>query len=365
VTVGVFTDLFNTATTFSPTGAGVHRVITHELQALSDLLGDPVAKSTDGVTVEVQKIKQYSSNPAAPATFTLTFNLYGGVTFTTAAIVFGANAATIQTAVDTAASGPVSGYTAGDIAVTGGALTAADVTLTFSGASVVNKQHSQTTITSTVPAFAAVPVTTTTPGDGSHDEVQSILAYANTPASGTFTLTLNFAGKTPITTAAIAYSANAATVQTAINVAVTAAGSNKPAGWTNDDVAVTNGPLTSSALTLTFSGTSVTHVDQGLSSVSGTSLVVASKLASPSSTTTTEGQAARTAWSVLEYCGIIGGTVPAQGSDADAISDASGFIGNPHRLSEPTIKAIALQAARDDGNDDVYGQICTALGITP
>jgi hypothetical protein len=35
----------------------------------------------------------------------------------------------------------------------------------------------------------------------------------------------------------------------------------------------------------------------------------------------------------------------------------------PQRLSIPAIKALALEAARQDGNDAIYGQILTVLGI--
>jgi hypothetical protein len=78
---------------------------------------------------------------------------------------------------------------------------------------------------------------------------------------------------------------------------------------------------------------------------------------------TTAGQSGRTAWAVLQLAGIIGGTIPEQGQNADAITDAGGWRGMPQRLSIPAIKALALEAARQDGNDAIYGQILTVLGI--
>lgn len=63
-------------------------------------------------------------------------------TITTGSIAYDANAATIEAAIDTAAAS-VSGWTDGDIAVTGGGLDAADVTLTFSGDSVSGQAHNE------------------------------------------------------------------------------------------------------------------------------------------------------------------------------------------------------------------------------
>jgi hypothetical protein len=61
--------------------------------------------------------------------------------------------------------------------------------------------------------------------------------------------------------------------------------------------------------------------------------------------------------------GIIGGTIPEQGQSATQITDAGGWRGMPQRLSIPAINALALQAAREDGNDAIYGQILAVLRI--
>lgn len=71
-------------------------------------------------------------------TFTLTVTLDTGETYTTAAIAFGANAATIQTALDTASPASVANAS---VVVTGGNIATANVVLTFSGAYVANRQH--------------------------------------------------------------------------------------------------------------------------------------------------------------------------------------------------------------------------------
>ena len=90
----------------------------------------------------VQTIKAWATSPSS-GNFTLTIILADGTTFTTGAIAFDANAAAIQSAIDTAAAAALSAYTAGDIAVTGGALNSADVVLTFSGNSVKEQSHNE------------------------------------------------------------------------------------------------------------------------------------------------------------------------------------------------------------------------------
>ncbi len=93
------------------------------------------------------------------------------------------------------------------------------------------------------------PVTTTQQGGTGVDEIQVIGKYAN--PGGSYTLTV--AG---VTTAPIAYNANAATIEAAIDAAVG-----------HSDIAVTGGPLSSADVTLTFSGDSVDETDQPLTTV--------------------------------------------------------------------------------------------------
>lgn len=94
-------------------------------------------------TVTVQTVFKYAGDPSS-GTFTLTITLTDFGAFTTAAIAYNADAATIQTAIDTAAiAASVPSYVAGDILVSGGTLlaTGADVVLTFVGASVTGVAH--------------------------------------------------------------------------------------------------------------------------------------------------------------------------------------------------------------------------------
>jgi hypothetical protein len=69
--------------------------------------------------------------------FTLTIELANGESFTTGSIAFNAAAAAVESAIDTAAtSAAISGWTNGDISVSGGAVNAAAVVITFDGSSV-------------------------------------------------------------------------------------------------------------------------------------------------------------------------------------------------------------------------------------
>jgi len=83
----------------------------------------------------------------AGGNYTITVPLQNGETFTTANILYTANAATIEGAIDSAATAAsVTGWTNGDISVTGGDIATADVVLTFDGTSVAGTNHVLTTV---------------------------------------------------------------------------------------------------------------------------------------------------------------------------------------------------------------------------
>jgi len=108
-------------------------------------------------------------------------------------------------------------------------------------------------------AFTVPAVSTTTEGVVGVDEVQVIAEYLRAPSGGSFTLTLNDGvdAACPVTTAAIAYNAAAATIETAIDVAMTAAGYT---AWVNGHISVTESGtagISDGTVTLTFDGASV------------------------------------------------------------------------------------------------------------
>lgn len=193
------------------------------------------------------------------------------------------------------------------------------------------------------------------------DEVQSIAQHVEADA-GDFTITVTLANGESFETAAIAYDANAAAIESAIDTAAV----GTVTGWSNGDISVAGGPLTTTPVTLTFDGDSVDGANHPLAVIDDSGLEFESGPGTAGEVTlVTAGQAGRPAWEALQLAGIIGGTIPEQGENADSITDAGGWRGMPQRLSIPAIKALALQAARDDGNDAIYGQILAVLGIDP
>lgn len=98
-------------------------------------------------------------------------------TFTTGNLAHSANAATIETAINSAATtAAVVGWTNGDISVSGGALASADIVLTFDGASVSGMRHPVTVATDVdLTNNDALAVTLTTPGQRDLGVVQLLL----------------------------------------------------------------------------------------------------------------------------------------------------------------------------------------------
>jgi hypothetical protein len=150
--MGVYTDILANAQSIDlgvdDGRVSIDKMLVRSLQGLEALQGDIDYPSGTGVTDEVQSIAIYSGTVSG-GDFTLEFVLANGETFTTAAIAHDANAATIETAIDTAADGVVTGFTAGDIAVTGGPLTTTPVVFTYSGASVTGANHGEVVIDGT------------------------------------------------------------------------------------------------------------------------------------------------------------------------------------------------------------------------
>ena len=174
-------------------------------------------------------------------------------------------------------------------------------------------------------------------------------ATNHTGGDFTLTLRLNALGRVYYaTTTALAYNINAATMTTAINVAVTAAGYP---GWVNGHIVVTasSTDLQGGTITLTFSGASVaskghlitTMVDSRTGGVS----------ASPTITATALGNATREAMAALIETGTVVGSAPTAGSNP---SWTAGRRALGRVLDLDTIRALARDAAIADFNDGVY-----------
>lgn len=170
------------------------------------------------------------SAAASGGTFTLTFRGE-----TSSAISATASAATVQTALRQMGT-----IGSANVSCSGGALGTAAVLVTFTGTLGDQPIESLTADTANVlGASVSLSVATLQEGSPGADEVQTLNLYGS-PSGGTFTLT--FDGQT---TSGIAYNANAATIQAALEAL-----SNIGVG----DVTVTGGPLPGSTVTVTFGG---------------------------------------------------------------------------------------------------------------
>ena len=154
--MGVFQNVLDNAKTFKSTDQ-----IAAFLQSKINSQVDPESNAAAAATNAVHSL---AVSDQTSGNFTLTFTLRNGETFTTGNIAFNAAAATIETAIDSAAtSASITGWTNGDISVSGGAVNANPVVFTFDGDSVSGTIHPITVLTDVDGAggdWGAVSITT-------------------------------------------------------------------------------------------------------------------------------------------------------------------------------------------------------------
>ncbi|MHC4702440.1 MAG: hypothetical protein ACYTFQ_17895 [Planctomycetota bacterium] len=194
------------------------------------------------------------------------------------------------------------------------------------------------------------------------DEVQSMAVYSPAATGGTFTLTINFASGESTTTAAIAWNAAAAAIETAIDVAATA---EPITGWTNGDISVSGGDLTTAPVVFTFDGTSVDELNHPLIVADG-ALLTPTADSDGAITVTTYGQPNRPGYTILSSLSIVGGTIPAYGVTPTALVAAAPLGGDT--ISEETVRLVAtytadMEVAASSGDAvAIYTAIVTAAG---
>ncbi len=361
--MGIFSDLLVNSKTLDitiPTTAldkGVKREIDDIISR-----GDVEVPTSLQQRDAVQSILQYAIDPSG-GTFTLTVTLRNGETFTTAAIAYDATAGTIETAIDTAANGTVTGWTDGDISVSGGTLllAGADVVLTFDGTSVANINHTLTTID-------GGSLT-----GGNADEIQDV-ELTGSPTGGTWELQLQLSGLAQIDVSGLAHDIAAATLETAID----SAANGVVPSWTDGDIAVSGTTVEDgTGLTLTFSGASVDDLDHGattadISGLTGGTPAFVNTTTTPGSplgglvgtpqTTTTIGQTNRPSWAALISLSIATSSdVPDQGVDPVSFtSPGDPSFGIP---SKDLIRLLADEASIEDDNLAVRDEILAAAGL--
>jgi len=154
--MGVFADFLAQAKTFKST------------DPVAQFFNQEIAKRVDVTNAQaaVDAVHTIAVSTQTSGNFTLTITLRNGETFTTGNIAFNAAAATIETAIDSAAtSASITGWTNGDISVSGGAVNVGAVVLTFDGASVSGINHPVTVLNDVDGAGGAWgAVSLTTPG---------------------------------------------------------------------------------------------------------------------------------------------------------------------------------------------------------
>jgi len=194
-------------------------------------------------------------------------------------------------------------------------------------------------------------------GMAAADEVQEQAIHEAGVDGGTFTLTFTLHGGVTFTTAAIAFDANAATIEAAIDtVALT-----KVQGFVAGDIAVTGGPGTTTPIVYTYSGDSVAEKNHGLMTVTSSLTDGGVPEDAGEVTVTTTGQPIRTGYSALIVLGILSAPAPAHGAAATiVVQNARGSF--PHQLDEATVRAIVHQVAVEETNEALGTAILTALG---
>lgn len=343
--MGIYDDLINNARSFDANGGspGTDRAFSQELLALKAFQGSNLGYPADAIQEPASVALSAFAVSVTAGTYKITVVLADGVSFQTAAINHNGNTAAIQSAINAAATLAVVGYTNGDIVVAGGPLHSTPGSLTFSGDSV----SSYFAPVVTVQSFTTVgAVTQTTPGGTGVDEVQSIAAFLTPVTGGTYTLTINLAGPLAFTTANIAYTANAATIETAIDVAATLA---SVPSWVNGNISVSGGPLTTTPAVLTFDGDLVDEINHPNASISGTNLT-----ANFNSTILTTAADGNPALAIL----VASGVIALNGDDFVAGAQLRG----PNYPSGSLIQALAREAATHSDDTTYEARILAAAG---
>jgi hypothetical protein len=318
--------------------------------------------------------------------FTLTVTLLNGETFTTAAIAYNAAAATIETAIDTAATGVITGWVNGHISVAAETtdLTDGYVSLTFDGASVsAEPSHVLTVMTdSRTGGTAASPLVT--------DETTGIEAAINKAAISTITsfaygdiqcaaettdltdgyVSLTFDGAsvsgepshvltvlTDSRTGGTAADPLVTDQTTGVEAAINKAAISTITGFAYGDIQVTGGAVNANPVVLTFSGDSVDGINHPITVLAD---VDGAGGAWGAVSITTPGQADRNAWAVLGALGIIDtSSVPTQ--TAAAATDSVTKSDNLMKVPAWFQMDMAKEAAAQDENNGTYMSIMYAL----
>jgi hypothetical protein len=170
----------------------------------------------------------------------------------------------------------------------------------------------------------------------------------------------DFSAKDAVHTVAqsIAFNAAAATIESAIDTAATAASIT---GWTNGDISVAGGAVNAAAWTLTFDGTSVDELCHDVSVITD---VDGAGGAWGAVTRTTPGQSLRRAFAVLNALGVLDdGTIPPQSADAYNTAVAIMNADKYGKFPQNVLRALVREMAEEDANNNTYHSVIETLSI--
>jgi hypothetical protein len=198
------------------------------------------------------------------------------------------------------------------------------------------------------------------------DQIVEIPANSESAVSGNFTISVEVPSlhKT-FTTANLAYNANAATIQTALDTAMADAGD-----YEAGDIAVTSdGSLETNNVTLT--GTANDYVGRSFIVTTANVNLGTDSLVAPE--VTTIGQPDRPWLAAMVALNIIGPTGdPTISCAAPTIDEwqaltttALGDVGNPFSVSPTTVRALVDECVVSEGREEyrqVFGQLIKSLG---
>lgn len=185
------------------------------------------------------------------------------------------------------------------------------------------------------------------------DAVHTLAASTQTSGSATLTFTLRNGETFDVT---ITFQDAAATVETAIDVAATAASIT---GWANGDISVSGTAVNDGGLVFTFDGDSVSGINHPVTSLAD---VDGAGGAWGEITLTTPGQGVRYALGALIALGVLDdGTIPAQTA---AVSN-SGVVASAqvNKVPQGVVMALAREMAAEDVNQYTYFTVIGSLGI--
>lgn len=264
-----------------------------------------------GVAVDAVHIIATDATDHTGGDFKITVTFASGESFETAAVAHNATAATLEAAIDTAATAAsITGWVNGHISVSASVTDLQDgtLTLTFDGASVDELPSHPLTVMS--------------------DD-------SRTGGASASTLTSN----------------GTVCVQASIDIAAAAAA---PTGWNPGDIVVTGTSVNTGPLTLTYTGLVGQHSAPVLVDVDGAGG------AWGATSITTPGQIERAALGVLLALNVISGSV----ADQDAATSSTSYTDSEnrnHNVPANVVKALMREAAFEDANNATYHSIDATL----